>query len=849
MKKSLKKALCATLAMLTALPVSLSVGLEASAASDETYYSNYFTEHLDFEDLAVGAGLTAAYVNQKLDSKDLFSATADSGGSFSPTLWQAEVDPKDPSNTVIGLKNKASYAMFQIKDTTNCLFKMPFILGFRVMINEKVNANTTLLGWTTDGTNSNRMRLLGINGNMLCYATSSEDSNNTASLDGSTYYLTYGEWYEFAVEIHPTSGRVQVDINGKPVYDFVSTTVKNAKPTQSGINICYGWGSSFNFNAYLDDVTLQCLDAQKLAAEEERRQKEEQEMKDKYIIDEFKPYLKKYSFVARDAALDIPVGLCAYYKGEKSHAETAVVMYVMGYDGAREVGKGDTVDSIHQLLDEGYIVVTVDYGDSPKATTPDLDWSLFNLRKAIDTYLGGLSHARFDIYVVPDGYMLARNILFYDYTEHARVGTLDKIISIYNTDNGFRTSKASKIPNPNEKVTTIDRCLKPDGTPVDLQLKLDIIYPVDSPEPAEVVMIASSIETRMQVCVADTNRPLDIGPLMRGCAVVVYDHVYTPMARNDHYGYFSGAFTLQDLTGVSYHTAAVRCARYYADTFGYSKEHYAVMGLSKGSFCGVLAAEHPEELKEYASFGGGNGVATYGEQPFLCYEDGTSIASNVQVAFRGMGQGDQWRSMYLDGNNAPTLMAIGMIDDIVRIHKDWYNEHNDYEKAGVDYLPITMSDTGHKFPAGIDPDYQYDRWALFMDYFTYYLKEDEAPRIVYSAVVDGELVGDIRVERENDANGYYLSHTVVKNQDLFVQFIAPVTEESVKAGLTMYDATEGRLVEVSYRSRGNGNKWFADPMEPLISGHTYEFRVSGDIKSVLNGLPVGEGVVYTFVMP
>ena len=113
-------------------------------------------------------------------------------------------------------------------------------------------------------------------------------------------------------------------------------------------------------------------------------------------------------------------------------------------------------------LDEGYIVVTVDYMDHPQAMGVNLDWSLFSLRKGIDTYLGGLSHAKFDIYVVPDGYMLARNILFYDYSEHAKVGTIDRIISIYNTDSGFRTAKGARIPNPDENVTTHDRCLNPD---------------------------------------------------------------------------------------------------------------------------------------------------------------------------------------------------------------------------------------------------------------------------------------------------------------------------------------------------------------------------------------------------
>ena len=59
--------------------------------------------------------------------------------------------------------------------------------------------------------------------------------------------------------------------------------------------------------------------------------------------------------------------------------------------------------------------------------------------------------------------------------------------------------------------------------------------------------------------------------------------------------------------------------------------------------------------------------------------------------------------------------------------------------------------------------------------------------------------------------------------------------------------TEGREIKVSYRSRGNGNKWFADPMEALVGGHTYELRVSGNITSVLNGKTVGQDTVYRFV--
>ena len=657
--------------------------------------------------------------------------------------------------------------------------------------------------------------------------------------------MTPGQWYEFAMIVEPVNGHVQIEIDGEQIFDFIHEDILNAKPSYSAINICYGWGSVV-FNAYLDDITLRSLDETAIKAEAEAKRKEQEAMRDEYIIDELKPYLKNFTYLKDEGKIGIPAGLTAYYKGAESNADTSVVLYVMGYVGAREVGKGDTLSILNELLDEGYIVVTLDYKGNELATAPNLDWSVHTLRQSMKTYTGGMSFDKYEVYVVPDGYMLARNIVFYDIGENGRKGTLDKIIDIYNGTK-FRESKGSKIPNANEKVTSIDRCLKPDGTPIDLQLKLDIIYPVDSEKPAEVVMISSSAETRMGVCSTNALRPLDVGPLMRGCAVAIYDHIYTPMARNDHYGYFSGEFSLQGYTGVSSHTAAARCVRHYADKFGYSKEDYAVMGHSKGSYCGLLANEHPETLSEKQTYAGYTDGETYGEQPFLCYDDGTPIPSNVKVSYRSMGQGNQWRTQYLDGNNAPTMLAVGVLDDSVLLFDDWYPEQEDYEATGIEYLSILMTDVAHTYPYGIDPWYNYDRWDTFMSFLMYHLKGDEAPRLLYSSVVDGKVIGDLIVVRNDGKGGKYQYHTEETGDEIFVQFLAPVTEVSAKAGITLFDVTEGKQVEGTYRSRGAGNKWYFEPTDELVTGHTYELRVDSSIQGVKNGKSIGEGAVYEFV--
>ena len=59
--------------------------------------------------------------------------------------------------------------------------------------------------------------------------------------------------------------------------------------------------------------------------------------------------------------------------------------------------------------------------------------------------------------------------------------------------------------------------------------------------------------------------------------------------------------------------------------------------------------------------------------------------------------------------------------------------------------------------------------------------------------------------------------------------------------------TENREVEGALQAMGNGNKWYFLPKGDLVKGHTYELRVDSSVKSVLNGVSIGEDAVYQFV--
>ncbi len=565
------------------------------------------------------------------------------------------------------------------------------------------------------------------------------------------------------------------------------------------------------------------------------------------MFKELEAYKKGEWHLADDGTIGIPAEIVTYCRHEKEKAP--VILYIMGYVGARKAGREPALPILSDLLDEGYVVVTLDYMGNDRATEPQLDWSIQNIRVNIKLYLCELSYHPLEVYVLPDGYRIVRNIVYYNLDVQGRKGTVDEIIKVYNGDvGGFRVSKGDKIPNPEERVTTVDRCLKPDGTPIDLQLKLDILYPSMSNTEAPMVMISSSSEARMTICCRNANRPLDVGALTRGCAVAIYDHGYVPMARTDHYGYYGGYFSLQGYTGVSVHTSAVRCVKYHADQYGYSKENCAVMGHSKGSLCGILASAHPEKLENWvASPDGYASDESYGEQLFLTYRDGTPIPSGVSVAYRSMGDGAMRRRSYLADDNAPTMLCCGVADQFGSWNY-WYDECADYEAGGPDFLPIAMSDQGHAYPFGIDPEYGYDRFLAFMDFLMYYLKKDRLPRVLYTSAVNGKLMGEVHITRHNAEDGKTFSHaTVTTNDSIFVQFLAPVTDASAEKGISLYDVTAKSPVEGTISSNRTGNRRTFLPNSPLTKGHTYELRIDGTVKSLLNGRSIGSDSSYQFL--
>ncbi len=561
-----------------------------------------------------------------------------------------------------------------------------------------------------------------------------------------------------------------------------------------------------------------------------------QDTADIAVLSEFEEFLKNSAAVESVTlpeavqanykdSIDLPVHINTYIKGE-TNADTAVVLYIMNH-GMERVGQEDDISIITDLLDEGYIVVTLDYLNNPKAVSPEVDWSIQTIKKSINdkgTYLAGAAHLKDATYAVPAGNRIVRNIKFFGLDEHASKGTIEKIVEVWNTSSEFKAKCASKGFEWHE-AETIDDCTKPDGSPLDMDLRMDIIYPSQPKEAPPVFMLASSSETRNGSTLTDV-RPHHTGFLMRGYATVCYDHEYIPMARNDHFGYFN-PYGLASWNGVKSHTAAARKVRDLAYTYGYDEERISVWGHSKSSYSALLARENPEQLSELATFSGFPDE-TYGEQPWLTYSDGPKagqpIPSNVQCCYSSMGDGTKNAGKLVNETTAPTIIACGYYDEF-GAWDYWPALQQTYMDWDVPSLAIGMMDLGHAYPYGIDPDLHYDRYAACLDFFDYYLKPGTPPKLVYTTP-------------EDQTKKFSFTDKVT------LKFNAPIALSAINEGVKVIETGTGRAVAGVWTPCLGNTEWSWQSYD-IIDGKVYNVVVTTEVKDAV-GQSIPEGALIRF---
>ena len=581
-----------------------------------------------------------------------------------------------------------------------------------------------------------------------------------------------------------------------------------------------------------------------------------------------------------DATYGAGYGVNDEGKTTRYYAEKSIMFYIINHNCSERIGQEDDVSILSDYIAQGYVVVTVDYKDHEDACSPNIEQSLVSARAMFADYtsgslvgLGVVTSPDY-IYFIPEGCRLARDIWFWDSSIWGVNGIMEYYrTTIWNSKIAGNTEydplNIGTVDSVDEMITTI---LQKDGeTPIDYKLSLNIIYPSDPLYEVPLMVHEGTNYIKERNYLRSNSGGTFTGFALNGYACVQYDHPFFPFLYRDAYK-FSGSGSLYGTQAQStpyVARAAMRCARYYADTFGYSSTLAGAAGISKGSrgaavlsvvnnkqitvgsllswpvgCCeGDIFTDLPEGVTEKDHETTANRVKEI-VQPFMYYDDGEEISSEINVAYVSSGEGANalyGTGAYVQyGEVVPSVYSCGTRDE----YKCWNHwlpivEHVT-EKYENNTLLIPMMDQGHAYPFGYDEQYGYERFIAMLDFFDLYLRpeENKAPEVLWMTPLTGEIIPASGTWNNGPWTPYgWATDSYYQQQNIQVKFLDSVNPESVNVGVEVRDAS-GKRIDGEWEA-SLGNTLFTFVCDGLCAGTTYTVSVTDAVES-LDGVALAE---------
>lgn len=620
--------------------------------------------------------------------------------------------------------------------------------------------------------------------------------------------------------------------------------------------------------------------------------------------------------LATDNYIGIPVELTVYYNKGKGKATpgyngTDAILYVVNADFVRNGTKSDT-EIIGSMLDRGMVVTVLDYKNHKKATGADLDWSA-------QSFIGRMKGGEFyqdpnllpsgsynECFLVPSGCDILTDMVIWEIDKHSSVGTMERIVYVWNTDfrgpkkgdtiikwvhedgtkkatqnapdgtapvwytdaNGSATSPDGEyIRVKHTLAETITDCVKADGSPIDLNIYMHVVYPTNPVNDVPVMTMACSSEHLAAGAIRE-DRPHINGFLFEGYATANYDYAYVPMARDDHYGYFAGdsdgAMTGENGSyGVfAYNnneaaTSAMRAIRHLAasdhETYAFDSEHIGILGNSKGSsmtFLGDPAwcrdakaiegltleecvdakitsvldfGSFLDEVKQTRYHAGHtetytkDGVTIDGGelQPWLTY-NGKELMSGAQFVYSSCGAVND----SLTEDFAPLFIAAHMYSTEASGWRGINSLINLTREMDIPALWFEV-EWNHNFVPRHERNYGIDPYVHFKQFANYYLR--------------GDAIGVSLMLPQDKSDGVSVS------SEISLKFLGSIEREEVeKIRITSKHGT----VSGTWSSQYGNTEWIFTP--DFLTGSTdYTVRIPKGIVGD-NGVPTDRSYAYTF---
>ncbi len=496
------------------------------------------------------------------------------------------------------------------------------------------------------------------------------------------------------------------------------------------------------------------------------------------------------------------------------------------------------------FLDGGYLVAVLDYEGDPAAVSPAIDWDLAGFRHFVlghnqtSLFAGSsLQPHPLDVFVLPEGYRLERDLFYWDVARHGAHGTLQRILNTYN---GHVVSQFGVAP-----AASPEEMRGPDGEEIDYRLSLDIIYPSQPAQPVPLVFESATQSERMRGHRVEIDRaPFPIGFVNRGMAWAITDHCWNPLARHFHYGYWS-QYSLDDWNGLAAATAAARFFRFHANAYGIDPDRIGAMGHSKGAYA-VTRLSDPDHVRQSEHFSfSGHPQGSPEAQPWPWR------SSRINVGYQSMGNGTR-RTQYVSPRNVPTVIACGRFDEFN--HWDVFPDLvGVYEEHGLNHLALWMTDLGHTLPRNFDNLYQADRYEMTLRFFEAHLTrpEEAAPVLLHSFPAAGSEADDPRGRTRQLPPAELLPEggigDLAETGPITLAFARAVDAASVgEGGVRILRAADGAEVAGEWSATRQDTRLRFEPGLPLRDYEPYLIELTPSLLSA-TGVPLPETVTIPFV--
>ena len=519
----------------------------------------------------------------------------------------------------------------------------------------------------------------------------------------------------------------------------------------------------------------------------------------------FNPYLKR-SISWNSSTLHKRVPLKIYFAGSRTESPdgSEVIVYLKNKAWER-IGQEPDLSILQDYIQKKFIVITVDYGNDAKASSPYFDKDLSDIVKAVygfktESLLKGtdLMPKEFRCFFLPEGYRLATDLVYWEIDKHGAYGTMEFIMRSYNEDIVSKYPGLKTVSSPREMVDK-------KGNPFDLKIKMDIVYPSQPKKKLPVIFYSDYFSARDPNSSPNNYLPHFAGFTTRGYVFVDMGHCFNPCVQ--HFFHFS-KFTLDHENGYACYTSAMRFLYANADKYSMNTAHIGGAGISKGEYSITrLSDPHHETRKEEVQKFKGFPDGSPEPQPWQGY------SSKIQVGMQGMGMG-LFETEFITADYVPNIIICGEHDRevITEAHHVFVKR---CEELDANHIGLFMQGLGHEFPYGYDKRMGVDRYQLVHDFFDRYLRtEDKLPPAVL-------VVSPFNNKKK-----------VSPDSVISVQFAPVIDEETIlgQKAISIIRVRTNKEVEGSWKVSHGGTKFTFKPGQPLQRNEQYKINISSGVK-------------------